>query len=156
MLMLYDYSLTVVLYGEASPHAETFNHAIIADSAEHRVPLLRRALNEVDGRILRHAVLMAARALTLDEMKHLQRSNLTEHPLAGVFLTRQIVPMSDSFCAESTPRIIPSRSVCSMNHETLRTHRLSSMFPGQFLGRSRELLNVPGIQSGIKPVAAAA
>ncbi|HTF63667.1 MAG TPA: hypothetical protein VK638_13280 [Edaphobacter sp.] len=88
MLMIYDYRATVLL--EDSPQrAESFDHAIVADTSDHRGTVLRQSFECVKGCTLSHTSLLSARALTLREISLIAGTTLKAHPVPGIRLMRR-------------------------------------------------------------------
>jgi len=82
MLMIYDYRVTV-LHFDSPLQTDVFEHAIVADTTDDRVKVLRQSLECVDGCTVECATLLSARALTVHEMSLLDRSALMVHPIPG-------------------------------------------------------------------------
>ena len=89
MLMIYDYRVTV-RHDDSPQQTDTFDHAIIADTNDHRSTVLRQSLEDVDGCVIVRATLLSVRSLTLHELGLLDRTTLKVRPIPGIRLTRRI------------------------------------------------------------------
>jgi hypothetical protein len=131
MSMIYDYRVTV-FHDDTPQQTDTFDHAIIAGTNDHRGTVLRRSLEDVDGCAITRATLLSARALTLKELGLLDCTTLKVHPVPGIYLTRRISPAPDDAWTAWPPRIQSLRELVLMDHKARDQHAIHPMFPGQF------------------------
>jgi hypothetical protein len=131
MLMIYDYRVTV-RHDDSPQQTDTFDHAIVADTNDHRGTVLRQSLEDVDGCVIVRATLLSARSLTLHELGLLDRTTLKVHPIPGIRLTRRISQPPTGSWTTWSPRILSIRELVSMDEGRRDEHDIDLLFPGQF------------------------
>jgi len=136
MLMIYDYRVTVC-HDDSPQQNDTFDHAIIADTNDLRVTVLRQSLEGVDRCTIVRATLLSARGLTLQELGLIDSATLKVHPIPGIRLTRRISQPPTNSWAVWPPHIRSIRELALMDDRQLDEHDIDLLFPGQFCRNHR-------------------
>jgi len=128
MLMLYLFTVEVFDLGLDYPYSS--NCVVIADTHENRGQLLKKQFGNYNHSILRRSVLTAARVLTKDEIRTLERSAGTaDH----VWLVTRIQPLGQSHTHRSLPRLYTEGAMYELLERTLELYDITPLWEDRYI-----------------------